>query len=258
MTVTNSQVVRARRARRGLLGSVRAQGGVPPDVRPHQPGARSRGRRSSRPSQQDMEATLAKHVGAPYAARKVSFHLPDFIDIVSNAGDDRKPLRRDDRAVPCRTGAPSPTRGAAAPSRWATSTPTPTASRPSTHAADDPLERLIAAYTSPARARAPRHDPARGDAQPRPRPRVQGRRQDRRAGLRRPARDDARGAQGADGRALLHGVPPREGDHRRRGGEERLRRRHRLGLRPHLARHDRRRGAPQAVRAARRDPDRLR
>jgi hypothetical protein len=43
------------------------------------------------PVEQDMEATLAKHIGAPYAARKVTFHLPDFIDILWNAGDDRKP-----------------------------------------------------------------------------------------------------------------------------------------------------------------------
>lgn len=44
------------------------------------------------PVQQEMEATLASTVGKPYAARKVSFHLPDFIDIITNAGDDRDPL----------------------------------------------------------------------------------------------------------------------------------------------------------------------
>jgi hypothetical protein len=44
------------------------------------------------PVQQAMEETLAKVIGKPYAARKVSFHLPDFIDIVSNAGDDRDAL----------------------------------------------------------------------------------------------------------------------------------------------------------------------
>lgn len=42
-----------------------------------------------KPVQQDMEDVLAKHIGAPYKARKVTFHLPDFIDIVVNAGDDR-------------------------------------------------------------------------------------------------------------------------------------------------------------------------
>ncbi|HEY2513385.1 MAG TPA: hypothetical protein VGI39_21095 [Polyangiaceae bacterium] len=42
------------------------------------------------PVEQEMEDTLAKHIGKPYAARKVTFHLPDFIDIVINAGDDRK------------------------------------------------------------------------------------------------------------------------------------------------------------------------
>jgi hypothetical protein len=44
------------------------------------------------PVQQDMEAAIAAHAGAPYKARKVTFHLPDFIDIVINAGDDRNPL----------------------------------------------------------------------------------------------------------------------------------------------------------------------
>ncbi len=42
-----------------------------------------------KPVQQDMEKSLAKLIGGPYRARKVSFHLPDFIDIVVNAGDDR-------------------------------------------------------------------------------------------------------------------------------------------------------------------------
>ncbi len=44
------------------------------------------------PLRQDMENQLAKLIGPPYRARKVSFHLPDFIDIVINAGDDRKPF----------------------------------------------------------------------------------------------------------------------------------------------------------------------
>jgi len=44
------------------------------------------------PIQQEMEAAVAAHAGAPYKARKVTFHLPDFIDIVINAGDDRNPL----------------------------------------------------------------------------------------------------------------------------------------------------------------------
>ena len=41
------------------------------------------------PVQQEMEAAIAAHAGPPYVARKVTFHLPDFIDIVFNAGDDR-------------------------------------------------------------------------------------------------------------------------------------------------------------------------
>jgi len=41
------------------------------------------------PLEEDMEHALAALVGAPYTARKVTFHLPDFIRIVFNAGDDR-------------------------------------------------------------------------------------------------------------------------------------------------------------------------
>lgn len=44
------------------------------------------------PIQQQMEDTVAMMAGAPYRARKATFHLPDFIDIVVNAGDDRDPL----------------------------------------------------------------------------------------------------------------------------------------------------------------------
>jgi hypothetical protein len=44
------------------------------------------------PVQQEMEAAIAKAAGKPYAARTVTFHLPDFIDIVINAGDDRDAL----------------------------------------------------------------------------------------------------------------------------------------------------------------------
>ena len=43
------------------------------------------------PVKQDLEATLAKLAGKPYAARKVAFKLPDFINIVLNAGDARPP-----------------------------------------------------------------------------------------------------------------------------------------------------------------------
>ena len=43
------------------------------------------------PLKNEMEATLAAMAGPPYAARSVSFHLPDFIDIILNAGDSRDP-----------------------------------------------------------------------------------------------------------------------------------------------------------------------
>ena len=56
------------------------------------------------PVQQEMEAAVAAHAGAPYKARKVTFHLPDFIDIVINAGDDREPARRDHRREPAELG----------------------------------------------------------------------------------------------------------------------------------------------------------
>jgi hypothetical protein len=44
------------------------------------------------PVKSEMEATLAKMAGAPYKARSVTFHLPDFIDIILNAGDSRAAL----------------------------------------------------------------------------------------------------------------------------------------------------------------------
>jgi hypothetical protein len=44
------------------------------------------------PVKNDMEGALAKAAGAPYKARSVSFHLPDFIDVVLNAGDSRSNL----------------------------------------------------------------------------------------------------------------------------------------------------------------------
>ncbi len=44
------------------------------------------------PVQQEMENDLASLIGPPYKARTVTFHLPDFIDIVWNAGDDREAL----------------------------------------------------------------------------------------------------------------------------------------------------------------------
>lgn len=44
------------------------------------------------PFKAEMEGALAALAGAPYKAREVSFHLPDFIDIVLNAGDSRDSL----------------------------------------------------------------------------------------------------------------------------------------------------------------------
>jgi hypothetical protein len=43
------------------------------------------------PVKGDMEQALAALAGPPYEARAVSFHLPDFIEVVVNAGDARAP-----------------------------------------------------------------------------------------------------------------------------------------------------------------------
>jgi hypothetical protein len=45
-----------------------------------------------KPLQQDMERAIAARAGAPYKARTVTFKLPDFIDVILNAGDDRDAL----------------------------------------------------------------------------------------------------------------------------------------------------------------------
>jgi hypothetical protein len=47
--------------------------------------------RKLEPVKADMEQALADLAGPPYVAREVSFHLPDFIDIVLNAGNSRSP-----------------------------------------------------------------------------------------------------------------------------------------------------------------------
>jgi hypothetical protein len=43
------------------------------------------------PLKQAMEQELAKLAGAPYKERKVTFKLPDFMDVALNAGDSRSP-----------------------------------------------------------------------------------------------------------------------------------------------------------------------
>lgn len=44
------------------------------------------------PLRQELEDTLAALIGPPYQARRAAFALPDFIEIVLNAGDSRHPL----------------------------------------------------------------------------------------------------------------------------------------------------------------------
>ncbi len=43
------------------------------------------------PLRQEMEDRLAVLAGAPYVARTVNFHLPDFINVIANYGYDRSP-----------------------------------------------------------------------------------------------------------------------------------------------------------------------
>jgi len=43
------------------------------------------------PLRQEMETSLATLIGSAYKARKVSFHMPDFIEMIINAGDSRHP-----------------------------------------------------------------------------------------------------------------------------------------------------------------------
>jgi hypothetical protein len=45
--------------------------------------------RKLEPVKNDMERALAELAGEPYKARQVSFQLPDFVDVVLNAGDSR-------------------------------------------------------------------------------------------------------------------------------------------------------------------------
>lgn len=49
-------------------------------------------RRRLEPIKQELENELARLAGKPYRARPVGFKLPDFIDVVLNAGDNRAPI----------------------------------------------------------------------------------------------------------------------------------------------------------------------
>ena len=49
-------------------------------------------RKRLEPIKQELEDDLARLAGKPYRARSVGFKLPDFIDIVLNAGDNRPPI----------------------------------------------------------------------------------------------------------------------------------------------------------------------
>jgi len=49
-------------------------------------------RKRLEPIKQELENELARLAGKPYRARSVGFKLPDFIDVVLNAGDNRAPI----------------------------------------------------------------------------------------------------------------------------------------------------------------------
>ena len=180
------------------------EGGLPRDLRAHQPGlagvaeeARLRCSRRWR----TRSPTLA---GAPYKARKVTFHLPDFIDIVVNAGDDRKPL-----------GA---TIGQSLPN-WG---PVANEGRGRTVAMSNLYTDPDSLAARAAQAESLLDEGRDGDVHGRPRrpgcsarsctrrrttsaPRTSTRSNGRPTrGVRRRLASDARGAQGADRRALLH------------------------------------------------------
>ncbi len=133
------------------------------------------------PVRQEMEQLIAQRAGAPYAARKVAFQLPDFIDIVINAGDDRSPLG-------ATAGQSLPNWGpVVASGRGRTMVMSnlyqDADSRAARRAAGRERARRVEheVVRGDAGGGPRRHDPPRGDAQPRPGARVQGGRQGRRA-----------------------------------------------------------------------------
>ena len=201
------------------------------------------------PVQQEMEAAIATRAGAPYKARKVTFHLPDFIDIVLNAGDDRDPLG-------ATIGQSLPNWGPVAnEGRGRTVAMVNLYHDPDSVAARRAQAESVLDAGEHRRATPATHepgllddDPPRGDAQPRPRARVQGRRQDRRRGVRRPASrammEELKAQTGA--LFLLELLRAKELDLRRARGAD-VRRRDRVGVRPHLAGHVHRRRRAQDV-----------
>ena len=98
------EVVPARRPGRDLLRAVQPQGRLPRELRADQPGldrVAEEARSGARPT---WKRRSPGSPGRRTSARQVSFHLPDFIDIVLNAGDSRCRARRDHRAEPAELG----------------------------------------------------------------------------------------------------------------------------------------------------------
>ena len=85
------EVVRARRSGQCVLGPLRTKAGFHMAFALINPDSLKWQEKLS-PVQAEMETMLAAHIGAPYKARAVTFDLPDFIDVVFNAGDSRHPM----------------------------------------------------------------------------------------------------------------------------------------------------------------------
>ena len=210
--------------------------------------------------EQDMEEALATRIGAPYTARKVTFHLPDFIDIVFNAGDDRNAIGATHRREPAELG-PGRERGARAhgrdeqPLHRSRQPRDPRASR-----RESLLDgrRRMAAYgdvadAGPARRRSSTR--RRTTSAPRTSTSSTARPTARRSAAPLASMlEELKAQTGAlyflELRAQAKGIIDDE------LGEADVRRRHRLGVRPHLARHVHGDGRAQAVQPARGDPGR--
>ena len=188
------------------------------------------------PMKRDMENTLAAMAGKPYRAREVNFKIPDFIDVVLNAGDQRN-------AHGATIGQSLPNWGAVAEKGGRTvamtNLYTDADSRTQQAAQMSSLfcKATNAQATTTPRETLDRFAAARGCAQSRAVARIQGQWQGRRRGVRRNAGVDAGGTQSADVLDVSDGLA---------GGQRRLHARrsaqdsaaqHRLGIRAYLARH---------------------
>ena len=208
------------------------------------------------PFEQEMEQNVAKRIGGVYKARKVTFHLPDFIDIVLNAGNDREPLGGT-------IGESLPNWGPiAAAGRGRTvamsNVFTDTDSVSIRHKQAESLlsKETMASYVdspAPGLLDTILHE-ATHNLGPTDEYRWAGKTGEQAFGGQLAAMLEER--QGPDRRALLHRLRGPEGAAHARGGASVVREQLRLGARPHLARDVHRHARTQAVQPARRHPGR--